>query len=187
MSQFTDPDWIGTAIGTAIVTGLITWYKLASNKPKKTTLGDLLQELQANRQAQEDTNQTMKSWMHFQTDLTVNLVHRAAIVVDRSNMMIRSANESAHELFGWLPGQLIGRSLEVLLMPSYRGAHRHNWERFWMEPIARPMAPNRTLQGIKADGTPIGLHIALMPNHDFVVAQIEPDSRSDKVIHPAEG
>lgn len=86
----------------------------------------------------------------------------ATIVSDQAGI-IRMANASAEELFGYEPGELIGQKVEILLPDDQRTRHRELRRRFNDAPRARPMVAGLELYGQHKDGESFRAEIALNP------------------------
>jgi len=84
----------------------------------------------------------------------------AVVGVDRAGV-IRLANRQAESFFGFGRDDLVGRTLEQLVPESLRevqAAHREDYE---AAPSHRPMGPDLTLSGRRADGTEFPVDITL--------------------------
>ncbi len=63
------------------------------------------------------------------------------------------ANDAAHRMFGYEPGELIGRSIEILIDPAQRSAHAKHRANFFGHPTVRPMMHGLKLEGRRKDGS----------------------------------
>ena len=75
------------------------------------------------------------------------------------------ANQTAHALFGYSNGDLIGRTIEDLVPERLRpqhGVHRAGYEK---APHGRPMGLGLDLLALKQDGTEFPVEISLSPLH----------------------
>jgi len=77
-----------------------------------------------------------------------------AIIVVSSSQHVLHFNQGAAQVFGYLPEEMVGRPLSLLMPDRYRGAHgahvsgfRESTER------ARRMAERREIYGLRKDGT----------------------------------
>jgi len=86
----------------------------------------------------------------------------ATIVTDESGI-IRMANQSAEELFGYGEEELIGKPVEILLPVEHRARHRALRDRYNISPRARPMVAGLDLYGTRKDGETFRCEIALHP------------------------
>lgn len=92
----------------------------------------------------------------------LGLMPDAALVVDGDGRIV-SVNEQAEALFGYEPGTLVGRTIEVLVPERYRHQHRRDRSAYLQSPRARPMAAGLELSGRRRDGTEIPVDISLAP------------------------
>lgn len=91
------------------------------------------------------------------------LVHSApdAIVVVDSTGHIVLANEQALKLFGYSPGELEGRFVEVLVPQAYRFQHRTDRADYARHPETRLMESRGELRGHRKDGSDFPAEIGL--------------------------
>jgi protein-histidine pros-kinase len=92
----------------------------------------------------------------------LNTAADATIITDSSGY-IRVVNQRAEELFGYGPGELVGRQIEILLPEDFRDQHRELRTRYNDAPRARPMVSGLDLTGVRQDGSTIPVEIALNP------------------------
>ena len=76
---------------------------------------------------------------------------------------IEMANVQAERLFGYGPGELPGRLLELLVPDRFRSDHPGLRASFMGENNARAMGAGRDLYGLKKDGTEFPVEIGLNP------------------------
>jgi PAS domain S-box-containing protein len=63
-------------------------------------------------------------------------------------------NRGASKLFGYEPGEVLGKSLDVLIPTKYHATHRHDVEAFARGPVmSRTMGSRRTVAGRRKDGS----------------------------------
>lgn len=84
----------------------------------------------------------------------------ATLVADAAGT-ITLANPEAERLFGFGPGELVGRGIEALLPDDIRDAHEAHRRRFAEHPEGRPMGHRRDLRARRADGTVFPAEIGL--------------------------
>lgn len=72
-------------------------------------------------------------------------------------------NAEAERLFGYAPGELVGRPLELLIPARFHANHPRFREAFFAAPATRPMGAGRDLHGVRRDGTEVPLEIGLNP------------------------
>lgn len=95
-------------------------------------------------------------------DAFLELSPDAAVVVDASGV-IRAVNDQASSLFGYAPGELEGRPIEVLVPSRHREAHVAQRAAFSLTPQARPMGTGLDLHGQRKDGSEFPIDISLAP------------------------
>ena len=73
------------------------------------------------------------------------------------------ANREAERLFGYSQGQLIDRSVDMLVPEALRAEHARDRERFAAQPEKRAMGTGRDLFGQRTDGSHFPIEIGLNP------------------------
>jgi PAS domain S-box-containing protein len=73
------------------------------------------------------------------------------------------ASQGAAAMFGYRPGQLVGRPVESLMPAGLREKHRLDRAAYALNPTVRPMADRARLVGLCEDGTTIPVTITLSP------------------------
>jgi len=91
------------------------------------------------------------------------------IAVNRDGKILL-ANSQSLELFGYSEGDLIGRSVELLVPKSVRSMHKNLREKFHQDPVPRRMGHGRDLVGVRSDGSKFPIEVSLSP----VAVQGEP-------------
>jgi len=86
----------------------------------------------------------------------------AVLVTDRSGA-IGYVNRHGAMMFGYAPGELPGKPIEVLIPGHLREAHRRHRESYYKETPVRPMGTGRELIGLRKDGTEFPVEISLSP------------------------
>ncbi|MCC6874669.1 MAG: PAS domain S-box protein, partial [Sandaracinaceae bacterium] len=84
------------------------------------------------------------------------------ILVARAGGEIVVANDPAHAIFGYPPGEMIGLSVDALVPDAMRAEHRRLREHFGEHPRIRPMG-ERTLPGVRKDGSIVPVEIRIAP------------------------
>lgn len=82
------------------------------------------------------------------------------IMVNREGT-IMLANPVSESMFGFGEGKLIGKSLEDLLPPRFRGMHTHLRKSFSEHPAPRRMGVGRDLMAMRQDGTEFPVEVSL--------------------------
>ncbi len=94
--------------------------------------------------------------------LTVEASPAGMIITDEAGTIVL-ANRAASAIFGYPPGELIGRSVEALIPPRQRETHVADRADYHRHRRPRPMALGRNLFGVRKDGTPVPVDISLHP------------------------
>jgi PAS domain S-box-containing protein len=99
-------------------------------------------------------------------DSELRLLFEAApngmIVTDEAGI-ITFVNKQIEKLFGYPRGELIGRSVEILIPERSRAAHPAKRAAFVKNPTTRPMGAGRDLYGLRKDGAEFPVEIGLNP------------------------
>jgi len=93
----------------------------------------------------------------------------AMVVVDPDGR-IMLANPPAHRLFGYPPEGMPGLRIEQLLPEAVREAHVAHRARYMAHPRVRPMGAGYELTGVRRNGEPFPVEIALSPIGDGLFA-----------------
>jgi PAS domain S-box-containing protein len=97
-------------------------------------------------------------------ELTIQALLEASvqgILGVRADGSITLANPALERLFGYEPGELIGRNLEVLLPIDLRDAHQGHRSQFFVTPKPRPMGSGLELFGLRKDGRRFPIEVSL--------------------------
>lgn len=89
----------------------------------------------------------------------------ATVVADRLGRIV-IANGQAETLFGYGPGELLGKPVELLIPERLRAAHPGHRNRYFQNPCTRPMgggAGGLDLFALRKDGTEFPAEISLSP------------------------
>jgi hypothetical protein len=96
----------------------------------------------------------------------------AALLVEESGYIIDST-KPADLLFGYIPGELAGKPLKILIPKRFHVAHDAHWERYWSAPVQQAMGArvigghnsprNLDIVGAVKGGTEKNLAIGLSP------------------------
>ncbi|MGZ9018793.1 MAG: sensor histidine kinase [Rhodoplanes sp.] len=100
------------------------------------------------------------------SDYELRLLFEAApngMIVTDQDGVITFANKQIEKLFGYPRGELIGRSIEVLIPERFRAAHPMMRAAFVKCPTTRPMGKGRDLYGLRKDSTEFPIEIGLNP------------------------
>ncbi len=94
-------------------------------------------------------------------DALLHAMTEAVLLVDGRSGIIKRANERGDALFGYAPGDLVGRSVEELVPPQHRGIHSAYRVGFLASIRKREMGYHPPIYGKRADGELIEIAIAL--------------------------
>lgn len=98
------------------------------------------------------------------------------IIITDKNGIITRANPSSEKMFGYAPGQLIGRSVEDLIPVHLSRAHSAHREQFVSSPHSRSMGRNLDLLAKRKDNSTLPVEISLttfsQDDNLFIVAFI---------------
>jgi PAS domain S-box-containing protein len=92
----------------------------------------------------------------------LELVPDAIVMVDSAGS-IALVNTHAEKLFGYSPGELLGKPLETLLPVRFRIRHAEHAGNYFAQPRRRPMGTAIELFGLRKDGSEFPAEISLSP------------------------
>jgi PAS domain S-box-containing protein len=84
------------------------------------------------------------------------------LVVNEKGEIIR-INPSAEKMFGYDPGELLGKKIETLVPQRLAGKHTGHREKYGEHPHPRSMGAGMELFGLKKDGSELPVEISLSP------------------------
>lgn len=90
----------------------------------------------------------------------INTATDGIITIDDRGV-IGTFNPAAEKLFGWLPSEVIGQKINILMPTPYRAAHDGYMERYHAEGKPRIIGIGREVEGIRKDGTIFPLRLAV--------------------------
>src|SRR5574337_1675578 len=103
------------------------------------------------------------------------------IVVIGREGRIELVNPCALDLFGYEPGELVGKPLEILIPGDLRKEHEHHRNNYFKRPKARPMGYGMDLYAQKKDGKIFPVEISLghyeLEGQQFAVAFVTDTSK----------
>ena len=85
------------------------------------------------------------------------------IIIVTSEGEIAYISQFTHDLFGYKPGELLGKKVEELIPPQYRPGHIEKRTNFLKEKMVRRMAEGVPVKGLKKDSSILELKVALSP------------------------
>lgn len=86
-----------------------------------------------------------------------------ALVIVAADGRITLANTQTDQMFGYRREDLIGREIEMLIPPRFRGGHHRYRTGFFAEPRVRQMGVGLELWGLRRDGTEFPVEVSLSP------------------------
>ncbi len=84
----------------------------------------------------------------------------AMIVIDEAGL-IRSFSPAAERLFGWVPNEVIGRNVSMLMPSPYREQHDQYLERYYRTGERRIIGIGRVVVGERRDGSTFPMELAV--------------------------
>jgi len=85
------------------------------------------------------------------------------VILADDDGLIVLANRAATDMYGYLPGELIGQPVEALVPDGLRAAHAGQRAGYAQHPTARPMAGRARLAGRRKDGSTFPVRVSLSP------------------------
>jgi two-component system sensor histidine kinase DevS len=98
----------------------------------------------------------------------------AIVIVDRRGRVVL-ANHRTTEVFGYTTGELLGRSVEILVPEGLRESHELHRADYYAAPSTRPMGALMNLLARRKDGSVFPVEISLSPLDDdegFLVTSV---------------
>ncbi len=86
-----------------------------------------------------------------------------AMVIVSSDGRIMLANAQTDQMFGYRRQDLIGRGIEMLMPPRFRGAHERHRTDFFADPQPRRVRAGFQLWGLRSNGTEFPIDVCLGP------------------------
>jgi hypothetical protein len=106
--------------------------------------------------------------MKFFTDnsnvfsLLSSAISEGIIVVNKEQVIV-ATNNSADEMFGYGPGELIGKPLDILIPQKYHHDHSSHFQGFLHKSGKRQMGRGRDLYGVRKNGEEFPVEAGLNP------------------------
>jgi PAS domain S-box-containing protein len=104
------------------------------------------------------------------------------LIVDLETAVIAKAGPMLESMFGYIQGELVGRSVHELVPLGLRDGHHEHFDSFAANPHPRQMGKvGMTLRGVRRDGRELPVEIGLYPRawegRRYVVAIVLPVGR----------
>ena len=100
--------------------------------------------------------------------IPLDLLPLCAIIVD-SNFLITKVNDHFTKTFGWLPEEVLGKSVNMLLPEGSREAHTKHMMEYMKNPVQKPLGEGRTMYAASKDGSLFPVEVSLVPYQDRTV------------------
>lgn len=115
-----------------------------------------------------DAVRTLRSAAHSREfKLLLETATQGIVSIDGAGLIV-TANAALERMFGWGPGELVGRSVETLMPVRVRDAHVHHRADYFGRPHPRLMGGRMHLVGERKDGSTFSIEVSL--NHVFTEA-----------------
>lgn len=100
---------------------------------------------------------------HPQSDLQTQFeIYPTGLVAVDHSFRIQAINSAAATLFEYLPEELLGRPLNILLAQELHSAHTAHMQRYWANPEQNhAMSDRRFVEGITRNGRPVNIEVRL--------------------------
>jgi PAS domain S-box-containing protein len=113
------------------------------------------------RKRDEEALQARRDEEHNRTlQLLLETAAQGILSVDAQGVIL-TANRALEAMFGWAPGELVGRSVEQLLPHTLREPHAAHRAAYFSDPSPRPMGVGMDLLGQRKDGSRFPIEISL--------------------------
>jgi PAS domain S-box-containing protein len=130
-------------------------------QPGTSSFFGIVQDITARKQAELEL-QDRRREQEYTLRLLLETAAQGILSVDARGLIV-IANAATEAMFGWEPGELIGRSVEQLLPAEFRDRHARNGAAYFNAPQTGPMGIGLELEGKRKDGSTFPIEISL--NH----------------------
>jgi two-component system sensor histidine kinase DevS len=143
VAAFGLPSWLGIVAGTAVSVPFAVAFAAV-----------VLRAVGVSRDDAAVRERRFRSLLESAPDAIVIVDHSGAIVM---------ANQEVTRVFGYAPGELVGRPVDVLVPDALRAAHSGHRAAYHGSPATRPMAASLSLTARRKDGSVFPAEISLSP------------------------
>lgn len=148
-----------------VIIDVLLFYVIVSlhyiNRHARRTHKQLQREFELNQRSLAEQTRLVEN-TEKEADTFFELAPAAFLVVSQRGLIVR-ANHSAHELFHFDMGTLVGRRIEDLLPDDMQSQHAALREQYFRSPSARVMGGGQTFSAKKQDGLVFPAAISLVP------------------------
>jgi PAS domain S-box-containing protein len=148
---------------------------VVSSQPIHTVAGELAGAVAVLRDVTEDKHAQRLRESESRFRMVVEAAPNAMLVLNERGQ-IQLINGQAERLFGYQRQELYGRSVETLVPPRFRAAHRQYRTELAYTSGVRPMGLGRELSALRKDGSEVpievGLSTADTPSGKLVLAAV---------------
>lgn len=148
-----------------VIIDLLLFYVIVSlhyiYRYARRTHKQLQREFELNQRSLAEQTRLVEN-TEKEADTFFELAPAAFLVVSQRGLIVR-ANHSAHQLFGFDLGTLVGRRIEDLLPDDLQSQHAAMRDHYFASPSARVMGGGRTFNAKKRDGQIFPTAISLVP------------------------
>jgi len=96
---------------------------------------------------------------------SIVLSSTSLLIVDLETGVIAMSTALADSMFGYISGELVGKSIHMLVPPDLRSRHEQHFANYGEQPESRQMGDHdMILLGSRRDGTTFPLEISLHPH-----------------------
>jgi diguanylate cyclase (GGDEF)-like protein/PAS domain S-box-containing protein len=90
----------------------------------------------------------------------LNAAPEGVLEIDTDGRIV-FVNPQLCALFGYVPAELLGQPIEILVPPAFRQGHAAHRKAFWTSSSSRPMGTGLDISGLRKDGSLIFIDISL--------------------------